>query len=158
MNWREFMELLKNPVLIWFILGAVLCLVELALPGLIIFFFGLGAMLTAVLIWIIPLPLSFQLLAFLVFSLALLFLLRKKFSAIFVGRNKTPGTSDEYLEGYVGMNAVVVQEIKSGIAGKVEFRGSSWLAVSDQAIPEGDNVEITGRENITLKVKPLKNK
>jgi inner membrane protein len=150
------MELLKNPVLIWFILGAALCLVELALPGLIIFFFGLGAMMTAVLIWIIPLPLSLQLLAFLVFSLALLFLLRNKFSAIFVGRNKTPGTSDEYLEGFVGMNAVVIQEIKQGIAGKVEFRGSSWPAVSDQAISEGDNVEITGRDNITLKVKPLK--
>jgi inner membrane protein len=150
------MELLKNPVLIWFILGAVLCLVELALPGLIIFFFGLGAMLTAVLVWIIPLPISFQLFAFLVFSLSLLLLLRKRFSGIFIGRNKTFGTSDEYLEGYVGMNTVVTQEIKPGIAGKVEFRGSSWLAVSDQAISVGDNVEITGRENITLKVKPLK--
>ncbi len=150
------MEILKNPVLIWFIVGAILCLVEMALPGLVLFFFGLGAMLTALLIWIIPMPLSFQLLAFLVFSLALLFMLRKKFSSVFVGRNRTPGTSDEYLEGYVGMNAVVIQDIKPGIAGKVDFRGSSWLAVSDQAIPEGDSVEITGRENITLKVKPLK--
>ena len=149
------MELLKNPVLIWFILGSALCLVELALPGLIIFFFGLGAMLTAVLVWMIPLPLSLQLLSFLVFSLALLLLLRNRFSTIFVGRNKTPGTSDEYLEGFVGMNAVVIQEIKQGIAGKVEFRGSSWPAVSDQAISKGDNVEITGRDNITLRVKPL---
>jgi membrane protein implicated in regulation of membrane protease activity len=112
-------------------------------------------MLTAVLVWIIPLPLSLQLLSFLVFSLALLLLLRNRFSTIFVGRNKTPETSDEYLEGFVGMNAVVIQEIKQGIAGKVEFRGSSWPAVSDQAISKGDNVEITGRDNITLKVKPL---
>jgi inner membrane protein len=156
MNWRECMEILKNPVLIWFIVGAILCLVEMVIPGLVLFFFGLGAMLTALLIWIIPLSLSFQLFAFLVFSLALLLLLRKKFSSVFVGRNRTPGTSDEYLEGYVGMNAVVIQEIKPGIAGKVDFRGSSWLAVSDQAISEGDNVEITGRDNITLKVKPLK--
>jgi membrane protein implicated in regulation of membrane protease activity len=127
----------------------------LVLPGLVIFFFGLGAMITALVVWIVPLPLAFQLLTFLVSSLLLLFLLRKKFSGIFVGRNRTAGTSDEYLEGYVGMTAVVVQEIKPGVGGKVEFRGSNWQAVSDTAIPEGANVEITGRDNITLKVKPI---
>jgi membrane protein implicated in regulation of membrane protease activity len=149
------MELIKNPVLIWFILGAMLLLVELFLPGLVIFFFGIGAIITALAVWLIPsLPLSIQLLVFLITSLVSLFLLRNKFSSILVGRDKTAGTSDEFLEGYIGKTAVVVEDIRPGIEGKVEFRGSWWKAKADVEIKTAEHVEIIGRENISFKVKP----
>jgi membrane protein implicated in regulation of membrane protease activity len=42
---------------------------------------------------------------------------------------------------------------KSG--GKVEFHGTNWLAEADEEIAEGATVQITGKDNITLKVKSL---
>ena len=39
--------------------------------------------------------------------------------------------------------------------GRVELHGTSWQAEAEMEIPEGTIVEITAKDNITLKVKPL---
>ena len=40
-------NILSRPELMWFILGLILFLLELVIPGFFIFFFGLGAWVTA---------------------------------------------------------------------------------------------------------------
>ena len=41
------MDILQDPAVIWFLVGLGLLLLELALPGLVILFFGAGAWVTA---------------------------------------------------------------------------------------------------------------
>ena len=50
---------------------------------------------------------------------------------------------------------MVIKEIDPKKRGKVEFHGSHWSATADVAIKKGATVEVIGKENITLKVKPI---
>ncbi len=75
------------PEIIWFVVGIFLLFLEFILPGVIICFFGAGAILTAILTWIGLLPnLASQLIFFLVSSLLLLIFLRKYFLQVAQGQ------------------------------------------------------------------------
>jgi len=41
-----------SPALIWFITGIIFLLLEFVVPGIILFFFGCGAILAAIFAWI----------------------------------------------------------------------------------------------------------
>ena len=64
-----------SPVLAWFLLGILLFALELALPGMIVFFFGVGAWCAALAVFLLPMSLASQLLVFLITSLVALVLL-----------------------------------------------------------------------------------
>ena len=143
--------------LMWFILGLILLLAELALPGLVIIFFGIGAWVTALAIWL-GLVSSFgvQLLTFLVSSVLSLALFRKHGKKYFQGDISGKLAPGQSLDDVKGEKAVVIAAIKpKGLDGKVEFNGTVWAAESDVAIEKGAAVEIIERTNLTLKVKPL---
>jgi len=143
--------------LMWFILGLILLLAELALPGLVIIFFGIGAWVTALAIWL-GLVSSFgvQLLTFLVSSVLSLALFRKHGKKYFQGDISGKLAPGQSLDDVKGEKAVVIAAIKpKGLDGKVEFNGTVWAAESDVAIEKGAVVEIIERTNLTLKVKPL---
>jgi membrane protein implicated in regulation of membrane protease activity len=151
------METLKDwlrPELIWFLLGLAMLLLELALPGLIIFFFGIGACAVALICLLADISLNMQLTAFLSFSLVLLLTLRKWVKNVFVGRvGERP---DELLNEFVGTRAVVTREIRPDHPGRVELHGTNWTAEADEALPEGAVVEIVEKHNLTLRVASLK--
>lgn len=136
----------------------VLMLTELVLPGFIIIFFGIGAWVTAVCIWIgFADSLNTQLVIFLVSSLASLVLFRRQGQKYFKG--KVSGKVDDVsrLDDVKGEKALVIEEIvPQGLPGKVEFHGTVWNAVADETIPKGTPVEVLERDNLTLKVKPLR--
>jgi len=68
-------EYLK-PELIWFLVGLLLLLLEFAAPGLIVFFFGLGACIVAVVCLLTDITLNTQLIIFIVSSFLFLLILR----------------------------------------------------------------------------------
>jgi membrane protein implicated in regulation of membrane protease activity len=143
--------------LYWFLLGLALMLSELALPGFVIVFFGIGAWITALTIWL-GLVDSFntQLVIFLASSVLTLVLFRKQGKKYFQGR--VSGKLDDVakLDDVKGESAIVVEDIVPAVlAGKVEFHGTNWSAIADAEIKKGTPVEILGRENLTLRVKPL---
>jgi membrane protein implicated in regulation of membrane protease activity len=154
MNMENFKEWLK-PELIWFIAGLIMLLTEFAMPGLIIFFFGVGAWLVALICLFTDISINLQLTLFLIASILLLVSLRKWLKNIFVGRTGQKESADELLQEFVGKKAVVTREIDPQTRGKVEFHGTNWNAEADQIIDEGTSVEIIGKNNITLKVKAL---
>ncbi|TDI94945.1 MAG: NfeD family protein [Caldithrix sp.] len=146
-------EWLKPPI-IWFAAGVLLLLLEFSSPGVVILFFGIGAWLTAVLCLFIDLSINMQLSAFILSSLFLLISLRKWFKRLLQGRFESNEAGEEVLSEFVGKKAVVTREI-TATGGKVEFQGSNWGAEAGTVIPQGTAVEIVGRNNITLIVKPL---
>lgn len=143
--------------LLWFLVGLVLLVSELALPGFVIVFFGIGAWITALLTGL-GLISSFnaQLLVFLVSSILSLALFRNKGKRLFEGKVTRVWNPESSMEDVRGQRAVVLQAITPGApGGRVEFHGTSWNAEADVAITAGQSVEITGQDNLTLRVKPI---
>ncbi len=140
-----------TPELIWFGCGVVLIFLEFAVPGVILVFFGAGAILTSVLAWAGILPgVTGQLVFFAVSSLALLFGLRKYASRFFTGES-----TEERGDEYTGKMVRVTRDILPGsVDGKVFFEGTEWKAESSVKVYEGSTARITGKNNITLLVEP----
>jgi membrane protein implicated in regulation of membrane protease activity len=143
--------------LLWFLVGLVLLVSELALPGFVIIFFGFGAWITALLVGFGLLPsFNVQLLVFLISSVTCLAIFRRKGKRLFEGKVTRVWNPESSMDDVRGQRAVVLQVITPGSAGgRVEFHGTSWSAESDVMIPAGQKVEITGQNNLTLHVKPL---
>lgn len=144
-----------QPYLVWFVVGIVMLLLETAAPGLIIAFFGVGAILVGTLCLFLDLSLNAQLAIFIASSLLLLILLRKYLKSVFTGHVNAKQEADQELQEFVGDKAVVIKEIKGGMKGRVELRGTQWDAEAAEDIAEGAMVEITGKDSITLKVKAI---
>ncbi len=143
--------------LVWFLLGLALVLAELALPGFVIIFFGIGAWITAFCIWVgFVDQLSGQIMVFLIASLGSLALFRKQGKNYFQGRVSGKVDDVSRLDDVQGERAVVVEDIvPNSFTGKVEFRGTLWNADADTEIKKGAPVEVIERTNLTLKVKPI---
>ena len=139
----------------WLILGLVFMFMEFVIPGVILVFFGLGGIVTAIGFWLGLLPsLTSQLICFCVTTVVSLFLLRRYFSKFLKGkvsRNQEFDNSEEFL----GKKARVSIEIIPGDdSGRVDFDGSEWKATSDQRIEVGSMVRIVKMNNITFAVEP----
>jgi membrane protein implicated in regulation of membrane protease activity len=137
------MDLILSPWLIWFLAGIAIMLGELAMPGFVIIFFGLGCLGAAVVAAISPHAYSLQVVVFLVLSVASLLLLRKVAMRVFVGTSE--GSGDEDLGNVpVGARITLDHDLEAGRIGRVRFRGALWDAVSEEDIPAGSDAEISG--------------
>ena len=145
---------MENYSLLWFIIGIIFLFAELIMPGFIIFFFGIGALVTALSIYLFNIEsVIFQIIIFITSSLLSLVLLRKIFGNLFRGK---VDSSKELKDEFIGKKAIVVNEIKpNSLKGKIEFNGTLWEADSDFYIDKDAVVEITGRRDLTLIVKPI---
>jgi len=148
---KEFFE----PKFLWIITGILLLLLEFIMPGLVIIFFGIGACIVGALCWCMDISLNTQLIIFLVTSILLLISLRKWLKGIFMGHIGSKQDIEQDMDDFIGKKAVVVKAIQKNVSGKVELNGTHWDAEADEDIAEGAPVEITGKNSITLIVKPL---
>ena len=143
MSWSDVL----NPEIVWLIIGLVLLILEFAVPGLVIFFFGLGALLVGALCYAFNLSLNAQIVLFLVSSVGMLISLRQSLSRVFLGHATDSEVSEDALE-VVGERVKVIQPISPQATGKVEFHGAQWQAACTCAVPEGRTVEVVGRDNL----------
>ncbi len=144
-----------SPALIWLIIGIIFIALEFVIPGLVISFFGLGAMVTA-LTTVVGLTsgFNFQVIVFIVASLASLFLLRRYMKKVFMGKSEGDGVNEFNLD--IGKVVPVIQTIDpKKSTGRIKYQGTLWNASANELIPEGESVRIVGRENITIKVEKI---
>ncbi|MCW3081535.1 NfeD family protein [Segetibacter sp.] len=147
------MESFYNPPVIWMMAGFIFFLLEFAMPGLILFFFAVGAWTVALLSLFFDMSINTQLIIFLAGSVLTILLFRnwvKKM--IWVKKNPT-----ELEDEFIGKRGTAETIIAPGNDGKVNFKGTSWNARSADIIEAGENVIITGNESILLIVKSTKN-
>jgi len=147
-------SLFSRPEVIWFIIGLGLFLLELIIPGFVIFFFGVGAWVTALLCLIANPGINLQVIVFAVTSvlslLALRSIIKKKF---FFSREDR---SEEVEDEFTGKEAVALTGFGPGRIGKVEFKGTSWKAESESEVKDGQIVIIIDKDNFKLIVEPKK--
>lgn len=136
----------------WAIIGIGLMLCEFIVPGLILFFFGLGALFTALLVWLVPMSLTWQLTIFAIASLVALFGLRRLLKPVFTGR-ETDVNETDYSEGMAGQEANVTEAIAPDASGRVVLNGTGWKAESDEVLEVGQAVVVMGQKSLTLIVK-----
>jgi len=145
------MNMSLSPIYIWAIIGIVLIIADLVTLTFFLFFLGIGALITAVCIWVGVTPgINSQLICFAVFSLITVVLFRRLVKKMF-GKK---GGDQEYSQ-LVGQKAYVSVTIPAGHEGRITYRGSEWIAFSDNAeeIPEGTLVTIESVDGIKLKVR-----
>lgn len=146
-----------SPVWWWVIIGLLLIAAELLTPGFWLIFFGFAALATAIVNGIFPgVPLSFSITLCAILGALLLYLSRRLFPDFFASRNNTD-ESEKHIEtdDVAGARAVVAEAITPACPGKVDFRGSLWIAEADADIPAGEHVVIIERRNLTLFVKKI---
>lgn len=146
------MDSFYNAAVIWFIIGFVLFILEFALPGFIVFFFGVGAWTVAILSLFFDLSINAQLLIFLASSLVTTVLFRKWVKKLVWSRRDNSEIEDEF----IGKTGKAETSIGPGNDGKINFKGTSWDARSEDIIAKGEIVVITGNESILLLVKSTK--
>lgn len=147
------MDNLLNPAVVWFIIGFILFLFEFALPGLILFFFAIGAWVVAIVCALAGISIDFQLIIFVLVSVVSVLIFRNSLKKIFFSQKKT----NTFIEDeFIGKSAKSETAISPEHGGKVSFRGTSWQAISEDTIEPNENVTITGTKSIVLIVKSTK--
>lgn len=147
------LDIFQNAAVIWFIIGFAFLLLEFVVPGLILFFFALGAWIVAVLCLFIDLSINSQLIIFLLCSIGTILLFRNWVKKILWTKNHSTEILEDEL---LGKPAISQTYIGPGRNGKIEFKGTSWDAASEENIEAGENVIITGNDSILLFVKSTK--
>ena len=145
------LEMSFSSALIWVTVGVILLIAELATFTFILCFLGLGAIIVSLTTWIGLTPgINNQLVVFSISSVLMMLLLRKTAKGLFPGRHDPS-------PDYMGQRVKVIKAITGRREGAIEYRGSDWIAFSDDAdiINEGDIVEIVAIEGIRVKVKPI---
>lgn len=141
-----------RPELFWFLIGLGLFLLELVIPGFFIFFFGLGAWITALVCLIGEPGINLQIIIFAVTSVLSLMGLRriiqKKF---FYSRIDMSG---EVEDEFTAKEALAVSDFGGQLTGKVEFKGTTWTSESTSEIKAGQRVIILRKDNFKLIVEP----
>ena len=137
----------------WAVAGLILILAELAVPAFVLIWFGLGALVVAIVAAVSPeTGITAQLAVWLVVSIALVGLWFKIFKP---NVHKTRvGMSDYNLVGEIGLLTRAVAPFQNG---EVRFQkpmvGSDvWPCMADETIPAGARVRVLSVEGSFVKV------
>jgi len=143
-----------DPEILWLVAGILLILAEFFAPGVIIVFFGIGAIITSVTTWFGWTPeLGSQAATFAVSSVVLLFGLRRYVKKWFVGHSANSGGAVD--DDFTGREARVITALPGrGEDGLVEIKGANWKARCDAPVAAGETVIIERREGLTFHVRP----
>ena len=147
-------NIFSRPELFWFIVGLGLFLLEFVIPGFFIFFFGLGAWITALVCLISNPGTNIQIVIFAITSVLLLIVLRRIIQKKFL--NSKGSQSEDVEDEFTGKEALATTDFGGIKTGKVEFKGTTWTAESISEIKEGQRVIIIEKENFKLIVEPKK--
>lgn len=141
---------------LWLYAGAALMLLEIAMPGFVVFFFGLAAATTGLLRLALGDVFSpaWQMFSVSVFSILYLVFLRRILKSVFSGdtERSVDAVSDG---GHVGRAAKVVKPIAPPLSGRVMLGDAEWDATADVPLAAGTDVAVTAQNNLTLHVVPV---
>ncbi|MGY6645290.1 MAG: NfeD family protein [Salinarimonas sp.] len=134
------MEALFDSPWIWIIAGAVIAGLEIVVPGVFLLWIGLGALAVGLILTLAPdLPLAWQML---IFAVAMLSSLGLGFAI--QRRSKAEGAPmlNQDLQAMIGRRYVALADFEAG-RGRIRVADTSFAVVSDDAVKEGELVEVT---------------
>ncbi|MGA2298783.1 MAG: NfeD family protein [FCB group bacterium] len=136
----------------WFILGLILCVLEIIIPGFVLLWFGIGALVVAGLDFLGVHNLFLQVIIFAVLSIALTALSRTIFKNFFI--RTSPGKRlKTNADALLDKEGVVTTTINNGLSqGRIYVEGQDWSARSEsnELLEEGTKVKIVRYEGARL--------
>lgn len=147
---------LTNPVVLWGLIGLILIIAELIIPGGIVILLGSACLIVAVAVALgIVEGLVQSLTLWFITSMVLLLVFRQLTQKL-VGGDAHIDDPDEELAIF-NKEAIVKKTIGPGQKlGRVEFQGTEWPALGDGSeIMENETVRVICRENISLVVEKI---
>ncbi|ADV66756.1 NfeD family protein [Deinococcus maricopensis] len=124
----------------WWILGALLLILEVAAPGIFFVWVAIAAFALGLVVFVFPLPVPLQLLLFAGLSAVAVVLGRRYVARL--PRDPQADTLNNPAARFVGRTFTVTQSIVNG-TGKVRAGDSVWLAQGPDT-PQGATVRVTG--------------
>ena len=139
-----------SPAAAWTLAGLALVFAEFVLPGVIVVFFGVAALIVAALLALgVGFGLAAQFVLFGVLSAVLVVLARSRVMAWMGVRSERASSGIDVFT--YGAEAVVLDPFADGV-GAVTYRGARWMARADEALQPGQRVYILGRQGLHLEV------
>jgi membrane protein implicated in regulation of membrane protease activity len=137
----------------WWVLGAVLLILEVAAPGVFFVWLALAAFTLGLLVFVLPLPVTVQLLLFAGLSLAAVLIGRRYVAHLPVGGEDGEGLNTG-AQRFVGRTLTVTSPIQNGV-GRVRVGDSDWRATGPD-LPAGATVRVVDADGSTLVVEALR--
>ena len=138
---------------IWLIIAGVCLVIEMITTGFLIFWFGIGALLTMIVSFFFPSNLLLQTIVFIVSSTLLIFLTKPLVEKLTKSDNKIKTNAFSI----IGKKGIVVQDINPtyGI-GQIKVAGEVWSAKTTDGsiIEKGSQIEITDIDGVKAVVEP----
>lgn len=136
----------------WAVAGIVLILAELAVPAFVLVWFGLGALVVALVVAVATIGTTAQLAVWLVVSVLLVFLWFKVFRP--ESHKTRVGMSEPAMIGEVG---VLTQAVVPFGRGEVRFQkpflgADVWPCMADEELAAGTRVKVVAVEGSLLKI------
>jgi membrane protein implicated in regulation of membrane protease activity len=130
----------------WFIVAALMGLLETIIPGIHFMWFGLAAVVMGGLVLLMPIDLPIQLIIFALLSLAMILIAQRYWSPQEIVTDEPD--LNERGQQYVGRIVTVVQPIDRG-RGKVRVGDTVWTAEGPD-MAEGARAKVTGVKGTVL--------
>ncbi|NTV11916.1 MAG: NfeD family protein [Zoogloea sp.] len=137
----------------WAVLGLVLILAELAIPAFFVIWFGLGGLLVALAVLLVPsLSQTAQITLWTLASIAMVFAWFRVFRP--ESRKTRIGQADGEVIGEIGLMVAAVAPFERG---RVRFQkpvlgSDEWVCISDEPIAAGARVRVVTVEGSFVKV------
>ena len=145
---------MSTAMIVWLSLGIGLILMEFIIPGGIVAFLGLAALVVAALLHFdLVTNIIYLITTWFIVSLFMIFVIRTFFMRWFPG-NETIQDTDEDLQ-CIGSVVTVVETITPYQEGRIRFRETTWVAQSQFEIAPGQRAVIENRNGNKWIVKPI---
>lgn len=142
--------------IVWLVLAAIFIGAEVLTPGFFLLWFGVGALVAALLAMLGVSSLALQLITFLIVSVALLVASRTIFEK-FLTRYSPESQLKSGVEMMIGQVGTVVEGSRGALnEGAVKVYGSVWTALpseGEKPLVEGESVSVERLEGNTLYVR-----
>ena len=140
---------------IWLIAAGIFFIIEMATVGFLVFWFGIGALITMIVSFFVP-NVYVQTAVFVITSTLLIFL-TKPFVNKFVNKDKTVATNAYSI---IGRTGIVIKEINPIMGtGQIKVGGEVWSAktTSDKIIPIGVEIKVKEIDGVKAVVDIISN-
>jgi membrane protein implicated in regulation of membrane protease activity len=138
----------------WIIIGAILILLEVIIPGAVLGFIGAAAVATGLLIHFGHLSgLLNIMMTFFITSFVLIVVLRSTLLKFFPDNSVVENTDE--LKDAIGRIVVVTENIEPYKRGRIKYLDTSWEAQAEIELVAGDQAIITGRDGNCWIVKSI---
>lgn len=136
------------PILVWVVVGFVLLAAEMVTLTFVLAFFGIGALVVALLKWLLGLEsVPVEILIFAAVSVSGLLFLRRKFQSTWSPKETV--ATDE------GKIIFLSCDVPARSRRQIEYQGSTWTAENETLVhlPMGTRVQIVRTDGLTLIIK-----